>query len=312
MRAARFVWLMFPLLALLSSLSCGGSGSAKTARLLIMDQNVLNGLLNEDLAAEPFDRLPERIHLIGQAVATARPDVVTLQELFTQGPAGYPDMHSVLRGLPGSQYTQTFGSITGAPINQDGPGQMTLTLQPVISAENRSVSAIRVVQRITIQTDVGPVNIYNAHLEGTGAVLETDQAARLKEIDNVISFTEETQNGGPSILAGDLNALPGDPSIQRLLQHGFIDALATAGDATCAKAGDPGCTNSTVPLGDNPKNLADHRIDYIFVLQGSGVTATVTEASLWDNTPVDIGGGHTLWPSDHIGVRAVVELKAKK
>jgi len=35
----------------------------------------------------------------------------------------------------------------------------------------------------------------------------------------------------------------------------------------------------------------------------------VRDAVLWDNEPVDIGGGHTLWPSDHIGVRATIELK---
>jgi endonuclease/exonuclease/phosphatase family metal-dependent hydrolase len=313
MRTARWVWLAIPLLALLASWSCGGgAGGAKTARLLIMDQNVLHGFTNEDPAAEPFDRIGERIRLVGKALGDAQPDIVTLQEILTPGPEGYPDVRADLGQALGGQYVQIFGNFAGAPIGETGVGQLTMTRLPVVSSENRSVSTIRSVHRVTVQTEAGPLSIYNAHLEGTGAVLPTGAPAELQEIQNVIDFIQETRGAGPAILAGDLNAKPGDPSIQRLLQAGFIDALASAGDATCAKAGDPGCTNSNMPLGDNPNDTSDHRIDYIFILPGDGVTATVTEASLWDNKPVDIGGGHLLWPSDHIGVRAVVELKAAR
>ena len=312
MNPRRWAWLLLPLLAVLALSACGGGGGkTTTARLLVMNQNVLHGFINEDPAAEPYDRFPERIELIGAALAAAQPDIATLQEIFGQPPQGYVDVSASLRTALGDEYSQTFGSFLGDPIGEGALGQLTLTRLQVISSENRTVSAIRSVHRVTVQTGAGPVSIYNAHLEGTGAVLETGAPAELQEIENVISFIQETRDGHPAILAGDLNAEPDDPSIQRLLQEGFIDALADAGDATCEQIGDPGCTNSAIPLGDNQKNVADHRIDYIFVLAGDDVTVKVTEASLWDNEPVDIGDGHTLWPSDHIGVRAVLELKVK-
>lgn len=307
MRTARWVWLVIPLLALLASLSCGGGGGAKTARLLIMDQNVLHGFLNEDPAAEPYDRIGERIQLIGQALAKAQPDIITLQEILSTPPwPDYPKVRTALSNALGDKYTQIFGAVDGAPIGEGAIGQLTITKLHIISSENFHVSTVRAIHRVTVQTDVGPVDIYDIHLDGTG--FEHPEAA-VTEINTVLDFIDRTRSGGPVIMAGDFNAEPQDPSIQAVLKKGFVDALATAGDATCAKAGDPGCTSSTIPFGDNPNYNADHRIDYIFVLPGNGVTATVTEASLWDNKPVDIGGSHTLWPSDHIGVRAVLELK---
>jgi endonuclease/exonuclease/phosphatase family metal-dependent hydrolase len=310
----RAAWLAVVVAVVSAALACSGGGaSKKTATIVVIDQNVLHGLINEDPAAEPNDRFAERIQLIADALAQDRPEVAALQEVRQPGdPAtGYPDPREVLLGALGAEYKAVFGNFLGSALDEEGLGQLTLTRLPIISSENRSVSAIRSVHRVTLQTDVGPVHVYNAHLEGTGAVLETGGPAELQEIENVISFINETRNGGPAILAGDMNSEPDDPAIQRLLRDGFVDALAAAGDATCAKEGDAGCSNSTIPLGDNEKNLANVRIDYIFVLPGDSVTATVTEASRWNDEPVDAGDGKRLWLSDHIGMRAVIKLKEK-
>lgn len=305
--------LLAGLTALVASFGCSGSGGGgPRTQLVVMNQNVLHGLIDEDPAAEPSDRIGERIELVAAALKAAQPDIVTLQEIVTPPGEGYPDIKQTVLDALGPDYHALFGDFLAEPIDHGGIGQMTFTRLPILSSENKKVSQIRSAVRVTVQTDKGPLSIYNVHLEGTGAVLETGEPAELAEIQNVIDFVEATRNGGPAIVAGDFNAEPDDPSIQHFVQAGFIDALATAGDATCDKAGDPGCTNSAIPLGDNPDKLADHRIDYIFVLPGDDVDVNVRDASLWDNQPVDIGGGHTLWPSDHIGVRAVVELKAKE
>ena len=161
---------------------------------------------------------------------------------------------------------------------------------------------------MTVQTESGPVDIYNTHLEGTGAVVDVTLDESVVEIQGVIDFINDTRTGsGPVILAGDFNAEPGDPSIQTLLDAGFIDVLAEGGDATCELAGDPGCTNSAIPL-NSAENNADHRIDYIFVLGGSEIGVDVGDASLFNNEPFTLDDGSLLWASDHIGVRAVLEL----
>ena len=283
------------------------TGARSSTRLLVMNQNLLHGMLNEDPTAEPFDRVGDRVRLVGQALAAAKPDIATLQEINITATGGYPDIRAALRSaLP--DYQQTFGSIAGEPINQGALGQMTLTKLPIISTENRHIQSVRAVHRVTVRTAAGPVDIFNAHLDGTN---DNDPQFSVNEINKVLAFVNETRSGGPAILAGDFNARPDSPSIKVLLNAGYIDALAKAGNATCAKKGDPGCTNSNMPLVDNPSQNSDQRIDYIFVLPGNSVAATVTEASLFDNKPVDVGGGHTLWPSDHIGVRAVIELTPK-
>lgn len=305
----RLACLLLGLAALLAACGGGGGGGGAKTQLLVMDQNVLHGLIDEDPAAQDADRISERIELIAAALHDAQPDIVTLQEIVNTPGPGYPDVRQIILDALGPEYHAVFGDFLGEELGAGALGQMTVTRLVILSSENKKVSQIRSVVRTTVQTDEGPLSIYNVHLEGTGAVLPTGEDEAITEMQNVIDFVEATRNGGPAIVAGDFNAEPDDPSIQRFLQAGFFDALATAGDATCDRAGDPGCTNSAIPLGDNPDRLVDKRIDYIFLLPGDNVSIGTDDATLFDNEPVDIGGGHTLWPSDHIGVRTIVQLQ---
>jgi endonuclease/exonuclease/phosphatase family metal-dependent hydrolase len=286
------------------AVGCRGDGSSGI-ELLVVDQNILHGISDEDPEADPYDRFPERAQLLALQLSSVGPDVVLLQEVLAEPGEGYPNLRQTVLDALGGDYSAVFGNFLGDPIDTAGLGQMTITRLRIVSSENRTVSAIRSVHHLALEAEPGlTVHVYNAHLEGTGAVLETGEPAELAEIENVIAFIEETRGDGPVILAGDLNAEPDDPSIQRLVQEGFVDVLAEAGDATCEQAGDPGCTNSTIPLGDNREKLADHRIDYIFVRDGSAATIELSDAKLFAGQPIDIGEGRTLWLSDHIGVQA--------
>jgi endonuclease/exonuclease/phosphatase family metal-dependent hydrolase len=296
-----------------AGLACdGGGGETSRMELVVVGHNILHGIIDEDPDAEPYDRFAERIELIADALAGTGPDVVMLQEVVGNPGADYPNVRERLVEALGSEYAAVFGNFLGGPIDEEGLGQMTITRLPIVSSENRSVEEIRSVHHVALDTEFGLIDVYNVHLEGTGAVIEQDEAETTAEIENVIAFIEETRSGtGPVILAGDFNAEPGDPSIQRLIEAGFIDVIAEAGDPQCDAPGDPGCTNSTIPLGDNPDNMADQRIDYVFVLPGEEVGVQVREARLFLNEPVDLGGGRLLWASDHIGVLARLELTGR-
>jgi endonuclease/exonuclease/phosphatase family metal-dependent hydrolase len=294
--------------------ACGKSNSnadAQQETLTVVDQNILHGLIDEDPAAPNNDRFAERIQLFADAIGKEKPDILFMQEIVgSPEDPNYPDPRKKVLDALGSDYQAVFGNFLAGPIDAPGLGQLTVTKLPITAKENHRVSKIRSVQHIALKTKHGTVDVYNAHLEGSGAVLETGADASVAEMDEVIKFIDQTRDGsGPVILAGDLNAKPDSPSIQRLVGAGFTDALATAGDATCAKQGDPGCSDSRIPLGDNPKNLTDERIDYMFVKPGDRAIR-VKNAQRFLPEAIDIGGGHTLYVSDHIGLIVELEIKS--
>lgn len=304
MMKLRWLWLVIAPLVLSVSLSCGGGGGAGE-ELLVVNQNILHGITDEDPEAQPYDRFEERIELLAGALAELQPDIIFLQEVY-RDPESYPDVEAILLAALGDEYTAVFGDIVGSGIGVGSIGQLTITRLPVVSSENHFIGGVRSIHHVALQAESGVIDVYDAHLEGT----EPDRQLAIDEIEDALAFIEETRSGtGPVIFAADFNAVPEDPSIQMVLEAGFVDALAAGGDATCEAAGDPGCTSDTEPLGDNPENLTSRRIDYIFVMSGEELSIDVKQAELFGNAPVAIADGGLLWISDHIGVQAVVELK---
>ncbi|MEO5708733.1 MAG: endonuclease/exonuclease/phosphatase family protein [Nocardioidaceae bacterium] len=96
---------------------------------------------------------------------------------------------------------------------------------------------------------------------------------------------------GPVVLVGDLNARPGDVG----MPSGWTDAWTRGvGDGfTCGQAAD--LANATSTLAE--------RIDYVWV-RG----ATVLAARVVGDRPEDRSTPHGLWPSDHAGVVADLEV----
>ena len=271
--------------------------------LLVVDLNILHGLLDEDLDAQPYDRIDERLAIIGEALAELQPQIIFLQEVVPDGDESYTGVRAPLLSALGDEYQAVFGAINGDDIGT--LGQLTLTRLPILSSENHYVGGARAVHRVTVETDAGPIDLYNVHLEGT----DDDPQLAIPEIENVLAFIDSTRTAGaPAILARHFNAQPDDPMIEAVLEAGFIDALAAAGDATCDGPGDPGCTSSTKPLGDNAESLSSRRIDYIFFQPGAALPLTARTASLFLNEPVDLGGGRLLWASDHTRAPAVLAL----
>jgi len=120
-----------------------------------------------------------------------------------------------------------------------------------------------------------------------------DDASRDIQRDELLgSLTDHTET---VVVVGDFNAVPGTIG----MPEGYVDAWVAAGQpsegpeaATCCQAGD---------LGNEESTLRD-RIDYIWVRGARVVSATRMGASPEVRT---LDG---LWPSDHAGVIAELEL----
>lgn len=116
-----------------------------------------------------------------------------------------------------------------------------------------------------------------------------DPASRNRQRDELLAACERW--GDPLVLAGDFNAVP-----ERVgMPAGWVDAWSVnPGDPgyTCCQAGD---------LGNEDSRLAE-RIDYVWVRGARVLSAELIGA---DRAARAAAG---MWPSDHAGVHAVVEL----
>ncbi len=124
-----------------------------------------------------------------------------------------------------------------------------------------------------------------------------DDAARDIQRDELLGTL--TSRTGTVVIVGDFNAVPGTIG----MPPGFVDAWVAAGNpsegpeaATCCQAGDL-C---------NEESSLHERIDYVWVRGATVVAASRFGARPDDRTP------DGMWPSDHAGVVAELELTPEK
>ena len=161
--------------------------AAAWLRELIKDKLIADGEVDE---RDIRDVQPEDVHGFTQChffagiggwplalqLAGIFPDIILLQEVVSDPDEDYPSTRQTVLDNLGAGYSAVFGNFLGEAIDTPGLGQMTITRLRVVSSENRTVSAIRSVHYVALEVEPGVmVHVYNAHLEGTGAVLETVQ-----------------------------------------------------------------------------------------------------------------------------------------
>jgi exonuclease III len=100
---------------------------------------------------------------------------------------------------------------------------------------------------------------------------------------------------------GDLNASEALPAMGELTAAGWIDAFRAAHPATA------GFTVWQRP--DAPGPTVFRRVDYVFLAPGRACTGRVLGSRVVLDTPRRAPDGRTLWPSDHYGVLADLDLR---
>ncbi|MEP6816655.1 MAG: endonuclease/exonuclease/phosphatase family protein [Marmoricola sp.] len=268
-------------------------------------------------------RFEERARAVASILARERPDLVGLQEVtrWTVAPHhadGSPgpetvlvdflpalveamnvagcayDVHVVSKSFSGAMPVlgNEWLSVAGAnvtlvrrgiEVTDEASATFAESLQLVTGIEGLSFPIVRGWSRVDVRVDGAPVRFVNAHTEAW------DRDTRDAQRDELLALNGDYE--GPVVLVGDFNAGPADVG----MPQEWVDSwtLGEGDGFTCGQAADL----------SNAESMLDQRIDYVWV-RGASVRAcrVVGDVAADRSTP------HGLWPSDHAGVVAELEL----
>jgi endonuclease/exonuclease/phosphatase family metal-dependent hydrolase len=236
------------------------------------------------------DRWDERLPLLLADIAALQPDVLGLQEVVypmqqdrVLGAAG-EGRYEVLRGWAGRpEYGNSL--LVKAPLAPGGADRLDLSTGHPIGR-----SALRTLVRLP---GGSRVVLAVTHLHHVPA----DAEVRLGQVERLLDWLATSPAHDALVVVGDFNAPPSEPAHARMRHAGFRSAYAEA------NGGEP---EVTWPSGlQAPAMDTDGRpgcLDYVWV---RGAVA-VKSATLFCDRPAV--GEPTLYPSDHVGVAARLQV----
>ncbi|MEA2619717.1 MAG: hypothetical protein QOC97_490 [Chloroflexota bacterium] len=232
------------------------------------------------------DRWFERLPLLLADMATLQPDLLGLQEVVYVmqqdrliGAAG-EWRYDAVRGWAGRpEYGNSL--LVREPLTATGTDRLDLGL---------SRSALRSVVALPAGASVLVVVTHLHHL-GPDAIERDEQTAAL------LAWLESAPDTDATIVMGDFNADPDEPAPVRLRAAGFRSAYAEANGAEPAVTWPSGLIAPAMDTDGDPECL-----DYIW-LRGD---VRVASARLVFDRPAP--EDPTLFPSDHLGIAARLEI----
>jgi len=245
-------------------------------RLRVATLNILN------LA----DRWEERLPLLLADTAALRPDLLGLQEVVYPMQqdrllaAGTRDEYEIHRGWAGRpEYGNSL--LVRAPLAADGTERLDLGHQ-------------RAVHRARVTLPDGEallVAVTHLHHRVPDAAVRDEQAATL------VAWLDAAPPAAGLIVMGDFNADPDEPAYGRMVRAGFRSAFAEANGGEPEVTWPSGLQAPAMDTDGDPSCL-----DYVWLRGG----VRTEHARLWADQPA--ADDPTLYPSDHFGVFATVEV----
>jgi endonuclease/exonuclease/phosphatase family metal-dependent hydrolase len=150
----------------------------------------------------------------------------------------------------------------------------------------------RILLRAEIDIPEGPVQVFSAHTS------KGDEC----QLQRVGELFRRHRGKGQAILMGDLNTGEQSSVLSGWQKEpGFIDVFRVA---------NPGVSGGTVWQNIHvERSTADRRVDFIFLLNGTNDKGPIVRSSrLAFDRPGRLPTGAALWPSDHRGVLAEIEV----
>jgi exonuclease III len=120
-------------------------------------------------------------------------------------------------------------------------------------------------------------------------------------MERVGEIVRERRGDGPSLLMGDFNTLDTSKVLTTLRDEaGFVDVFRHANPEA------PGPTVWQRIEEESP--TVSRRVDFIFLSNGRESTGAVRSSRIVLDRPGRLPDGRSLWPSDHYGVFAEIDI----
>jgi endonuclease/exonuclease/phosphatase family metal-dependent hydrolase len=232
------------------------------------------------------DRWDERLPLILADMAALQPDLLALQEVV------YVMQQDRLIGAAGEGHYGAHRGWAGRPEY----GNSLLVREPLTATDVERVDLAynRSAHRARVALPGGATVLgVVTHLHHLGP----DEAIRDEQTALLLDWLDEAGAADATILMGDFNPDPAEPSPARLRAVGFRSAFEEANGAEPAVTWPSGLIAPAMDTDGEPECL-----DYIWLL---GAARSVTAGLAFDRPdPQDA----TIYPSDHFGIAARLEI----
>jgi endonuclease/exonuclease/phosphatase family metal-dependent hydrolase len=272
--------------------------------LRIVSYNLLHGGVLSGLNGKDED-LEARLRISVEQLRALDPDIIGLQEASTSRQRGnVAERLARALGYHYHAYAPTlFRFFTLEFVNRHVSWMFNFTEGPAIVSrfpitgwEFHGLPRCngyfdpRVLLHATVRTPWGDMGIASTHT-----------SRGFCQADRVVELMKERHGVYASVLMGDFNAVEDSTGILRLThQAGYVDAFRAA------NPGDPGATVFQPVRAPAP--MARRRIDFVFLIPGHVVPGRVLSSRVVLNTPGALDDGQVLWPSDHYGVLAELDV----
>jgi endonuclease/exonuclease/phosphatase family metal-dependent hydrolase len=291
-------------LCLQTAASRAAAGSPRPLRYVTF--NLFHGGAFSGLNGNTHD-LDARLGIVAEELRALEVDVIGLQEasagrrrgnVAARLAAELGFQHVYAPANPRLFNSDGFSRAMGALLNfSEGPA--ILSRFPVVAWEGYAlprcgrVFESRRLVSATLGTPWGALRAFSAHT--LGDVCQTQA---------VVDLVRARRGLLPSVLMGDFNAVEESEAIAALTRNaGFIDAFRTANPRQ------PGLT--VWQRMDETAPTVRRRVDYLFVVPGETAKGRVLSSRLVLDAPRTLPDGRTLWPSDHYGVMADLDVLAR-
>ena len=251
--------------------------------------------------------LEARLDMAIRELKALDPDIVALQEASQSRRHGnVPDR--IARELGFSVvFAPATGRIFGfAPLDTlivalmgFTEGSAILSRFPIVASEVFDLPRCRrrleprILLRAEISAPGGMLHVFSTHIA-------RGDECQMERVGEIVRSRHGSQ---PSLLMGDFNT-PETSQVLTVLRDeaGFVDAFRSANPDK------PGPTVWQRIEVEQP--TVSHRVDFIFVANGRESAGQVRSSRVILDRPGTLPGGEALWPSDHYGVFAEVEIRS--